>query len=259
VPFPAFAADPLATPAPVFRIVENIVAPEITGVSAATLAAGPVAPGSIVSGFGLGFTATTFRSDAAPLPQLGPVTVDIIDLHGVRRPAPLYLAAPEQLNFVVSPDTVPGQAVMNVSSNGQSVATGTLRIARVAPGLFSATGDGKGIPAGFAVRPGQSALLARFNSATSTWIPEPVVIGDDTYLSLYGTGIRGRTALSDVQLRIGGESIPITFAGPHSQMVGVDQVNAGPLPASLRGRGNVSLELLVEGQSANALSIQIAP
>jgi uncharacterized protein (TIGR03437 family) len=49
---------------------------------------------------------------------------------------------------------------------------------------------------------------------------------------------------------------PVLFAGAQGTFVGLDQINV-EAPGSLRGRGEVSLVLTVDGQAANAVSINI--
>jgi hypothetical protein len=46
--------------------------------------------------------------------------------------------------------------------------------------------------------------------------------GDQTFLELYGTGIRGRARLEDVGALIGGMSRPVEFAKEQGELVGVD-------------------------------------
>jgi uncharacterized protein (TIGR03437 family) len=76
-------------------------------------------------------------------------------------------------------------------------------------------------------------------------------------LSLFGSGIRGRSALANVTASIGGAAVPATYAGAQSEFVGLDQVNLGPLRRSLTGAGVVDVVIVVDGQNANTLQIQI--
>ncbi len=48
----------------------------------------------------------------------------------------------------------------------------------------------------------------------------------------------------------------VLFAGAQGDFVGIDQCNLR-LPNSLAGRGDVSIELLVDGKAANSVSIRI--
>ena len=71
-----------------------------------------------------------------------------------------------------------------------------------------------------------------------------------------GTGIRYRTALSEVRAKIGGEEVSISYAGEQGGYVGLDQVNL-LLPRSLAGRGEVDVTLIVDGKPANTVKVQI--
>jgi uncharacterized protein (TIGR03437 family) len=77
------------------------------------------------------------------------------------------------------------------------------------------------------------------------------------YVSFYGTGIRGRSALSAVTVTLGGQGIPCFFSGPTSEFPGMDQVNIGPLPGALAGRGEVDVVLTVAGKPANTVTLTI--
>ena len=73
---------------------------------------------------------------------------------------------------------------------------------------------------------------------------------DDVYLVLYTTGVRFRSDLANVSATIGGVTTRVLFAGAQGAFVGLDQVNL-QVPRSLAGRGEVDVELLVDGQVAN--------
>jgi len=74
---------------------------------------------------------------------------------------------------------------------------------------------------------------------------------------LFGTGIRGRSDLSNVKVEVGGEAMQVLYAGPQSEFVGLDQVNL-ILSRSLIGRGEVNVVLTVDGKVANTVTITIA-
>ena len=83
------------------------------------------------------------------------------------------------------------------------------------------------------------------------------VEGEDVFLLLFGTGMRGFT--SQVTATVGGENVKVLGPGPvtHSIFVGLDQVNIGPLPRSLAGRGEVEIVLTADGKAANAVTVAI--
>jgi len=80
--------------------------------------------------------------------------------------------------------------------------------------------------------------------------------GRPVYLSLIGTGIRNRTALSDVTCTIGGVDVPVEYAGPAPGFVGMDQVNLR-LTKGLPSSDYDPLILSVDGRPANRVYIAI--
>jgi uncharacterized protein (TIGR03437 family) len=49
----------------------------------------------------------------------------------------------------------------------------------------------------------------------------------------------------------------VLFAGPQGTLVGLDQVNIGPLPRSLKSQGDVNIGLSVDGKTANTVTLRI--
>jgi len=187
--------------------------------------------------------------------------LSVKDSAGTTRAAPLYYAGPTQINYVLPDGTAPGAATVTVSKNGATVATGTIQVADVAPGLFTANADGTGAPA---------AIIAKFPaSGASTWqyaatcgaaagscMPYPIDLGapgDQVYLELYGTGIRGYK--SGITVTIGGTAGNPVFA-IQPQYPGMDQVNT-LIDRSLIGRGDVDVILTVDGVAANTVKINV--
>jgi uncharacterized protein (TIGR03437 family) len=131
----------------------------------------------------------------------------------------------------------------------------------VQPGIFTANRDGKGVPAATAVRgtaSGQTPVAVfQCDNVGANCTPVPIDLGaagDVVVITLYGSGIRNQT--SGVQVRIGGDSAPVLFAGAHSTFQGLDQVNV-QLPATLRGRGAVDVILTADGKTANTVNINV--
>jgi uncharacterized protein (TIGR03437 family) len=73
-------------------------------------------------------------------------------------------------------------------------------------------------------------------------------------LVLYGTGLRHRADLARVKVKIGGVEAIIDYADKQGQFFGLDQINVR-LPQSLRGRGEVAVEVSVEGKVANLVKV----
>jgi len=245
----------------------------VVSASAASFYGGALAPEEIVAAYGIGMaTGTQLATDIDPntpgeqLPTtlLG-TTVKVTDSAGTERAAPLFFVSPSQINYLIPPETSVGTAIVTVTSGDGTVSVGTAQIATAAPGLFTANGDGAGAPAAAIMRYNSNGALqsiegvAQFDPAQQRFVPRPLSIGESTdlvFLILYGTGLRHRQSLSTVSARIGGVDAPVYYAGKQSDFAGLDQINA-LLPRSLIGKGEVEVELVVDGKTANKVRINI--
>jgi uncharacterized protein (TIGR03437 family) len=246
--------------------IHRIAAPgAATTVSAANYRGSPLAPESIVAAFGQDFATTT---QAAPANQTLPTalagaSIRLTDAAGTSRLAPIFFVSPTQFNFQIPPGTVPGNATITFSNTNGASSTGSINIANVAPGLFTANASGRGLAAAQAlrVRGGTQTFepIARFDPAQNQFVAVPIDLGPETdqvFLVVYGTGFRFRSSLGAVAATIGGTAAQVTFAGPQGTFVGLDQGNI-LLPRSLIGRGEVDVVLTVDGQAANTVRISI--
>jgi uncharacterized protein (TIGR03437 family) len=222
-----------------------------------------VAPASIAAAFGRQIGASTVLAMSLPLPTtLGDVSVEVVDSGKTARLAELFYVSPNQVNFVVPDATKTGTATVNIKKGMSVTATATVNVAAVAPGLFTANGAGVGVAA---------AIAIRHIIATQTDSEVPVFHCDDhgcssigiemgpdatVFLELFGTGIRGRSALTNVTATIGGESVNVLFAGAQGQFPGLDQVNLS-LPQDLHTRGETDIVLTVDGVTANKVRINL--
>jgi uncharacterized protein (TIGR03437 family) len=140
-----------------------------------------------------------------------------------------------------------------------------LDIATVAPGFFTANGDGTCVVSADLIRVNSvmQAQTASFpfhcGQTQGSCVADPIDLSgpDSFYLLLFGTGIRGRSSLSAVNATVGGVSVPVLYAGPQSEYPGLDQVNIGPLPASLTGRGQLTIAVKVDGKDAPPVTVAI--
>jgi uncharacterized protein (TIGR03437 family) len=211
-------------------VLLNISQPApLTVVSAASFAAGPLAPDSLATAFGAGLapnTAVTVAGTSATI---------------------LY-ASSGQVNFLV-PSSVPtGSATVTVAGSKGSVST-PVTIAAVAPALF--TLNAAALAAAYVVR-------VRQGNQTVEPISDPIDLGppgDQVYLSLFGTGLRGAPP-GQVSVGIQGIDAPVIYAGPQSQFSGLDQVNV-QLPRELIGTGDVSVVLTAAGIAALTVHISV--
>ena len=232
-----------------------------TTVSAADFT-GPVAPGSIVSGFGV--TGAVFEvAEMVPLPtNLGGVSIRVTDSEGADSSAAFFFSSNLQSNFLIPAGAALGDAVLTVFQGDQILASGSVRIEPIAPTLFGANANGMGVAAA------RFLLVLADNSRVEDFIfdsnlPEgsrtalPIDLsgeGELVFLLLFGTGIRGST--SEVTATVGGVAVPVLGAVEHPIFVGLDQVNIGPIPLELIGAGEVEIILVVDGVAANAVTVR---
>jgi uncharacterized protein (TIGR03437 family) len=244
----------------------NLVTPFLTSANASsydlTVAAGDAAPAaardSIVAAFGGGLADSTVNAGDGGLPtELGGSRVDITqsNLAGGNRQTTsqgLYFVSPNQVNYHLSTNLSDGGALVEVI-NGSTRAAGVIHVEDVAPGLFSIDGSGSGAGAGFAaVGDNYTELFRTVNGAPTT---HPISIGgQEVYLVLYGTGFRNAT---DVAVTVNGIEVPVTYSGEQSEYAGLDQLNAGPLPASLAGAGVVEIKMTAGGRTSNTVTCEL--
>jgi uncharacterized protein (TIGR03437 family) len=217
-----------------------------------------LAPESIAVAYGQNLASTTAQAGGLTLPiMLGGVTVTVKDSSGVSRPAGLYYVSSGQIDYVIPSGTAPGVATVMVGTTPSAAL-----ISSIAPGLFSANGTGKGVAAAVAIRAsadGTQVPVPVFQCGSSGCVAVPMDLGassDILVLELYGTGIRGRTALANVVAEIGGIPATVAYAGPQPQYAGLDQVNVY-VPRSLAGAGEVPVVLTVDGVTANVVTVDI--
>jgi uncharacterized protein (TIGR03437 family) len=235
-------------------------------VSAASFVGTALASESIVAGFGEGLATSTEAAVTVPLPtSLAGTTVRVRDSAGVERLAPLFFVSSSQVNYQVPPGTAAGPATLIINSGDGTVSTGTMQIARVMPGLFAANSNGMGVAAALALRVKADGsqlyeLVSTYDGAQQRFVPLPLSLGpegEQVYLILFGTGVRNSSSLANVQTRVGGTEVPVAFVGAVEGLVGLDQLNLGPLPRSLAGRGEVTVAVQVDGQAANVVTVSI--
>jgi uncharacterized protein (TIGR03437 family) len=263
-PFPGGVIPPNRLGDPhAWRIVNRLGL--LATVSAASFSGAILASESIVAAFGADLATATEEARTTPLPTtLAGTTVKVRDGGGTQRDAPLYFVSQGQVNFQIPPGTAIGAATFTITSGNGSVSVGSAPIATVAPGLFAANASGQDVAAGVVVRvkAGGSQVfepVARFDPTQNKFVTEPIDLGpesDRVFLILYGTGIRFQSSLSAVTVRVGGVDTPVLFAGAAPGFVGLDQINV-LLPRSLMGRGEVDVELTVDGKAANTVKVNI--
>ena len=248
--------------------IAKIGAPDITfaaPVSAASFIGTQFAPESMVALFGLALAPGIEAANSVPLPTaLQGTTVKVTDRNNVERLAPLFFVSPNQINLLIPAGTAPGAARVQVVPRDGAPINAVVQIEAAAPAVFSADASGKGLAAAVALRikaDGTQVFerVADFDPVQQRFVPIPVDLGaatDQTFLLMFGTGLRGRSGLEAVQVRVGGVTVTPQSVGPQGGLVGLDQMNL-PLPRSLAGRGLVTIEMTVDGLMANAVTVSI--
>lgn len=219
--------------------------------NAASLATGPVAPASTVliegSGFGNSFFGLTVRigSSDAPVLRVSDTALEV--------------AAPADLE--------PGTTAPVTVNSRTGLFQGSVPVDRVAPGIFSANRDGKGVALAAVLR------IDADNITTITPVYEcidgpgtctavPIEAGDEAdqlFLLLRGTGIRNRRTLDDVQVTIGGQPAEVQSADAVDTFTGTDQIVV-KMPAGLGSDAagkitQLTIAVTVEGKAANPVTM----
>jgi uncharacterized protein (TIGR03437 family) len=206
----------------------------ITIANAASGSAGPLAPGSIASLYGTG------------LPPSAALTVN-----GVT--APVFGEIPSQINFQIPFEVGPGTATVNMMANGAVMATATIQIGSVGPGLFTQAGggaavlnqdysvNGSGSPAA------AGSVIAAYLTGLGPVQP-PMATGAPAPLNVLSR------ATDSVTATIGGLPATVVFSGLAPGYTGLYQVNvqvpqltSGPYP----------LQISVNSVASNAAPIYI--
>ncbi|MBV9507530.1 MAG: hypothetical protein JO323_21255, partial [Acidobacteriia bacterium] len=192
--------------------------------------------------------------------SLAGVSVNVTDSAGTPRAALLYgvYGSANQINLVIPAGTALGPAVVSVTLPGGVVITTAVNVVNIVPGIYAASDTGQGIYAGqvtYAHKDGTQTVVqsGSFNGASFSPIPINLSTpGDQVYLVLYATGLRHGASLTAA---VNGAAIPVAFFGAQSVNPGLDQINLGPLPASLAGAGQANIVVTVDGQAANTVTV----
>ena len=161
-------------------------------------------------------------------------------------------------------NTAAGVATVTITSGDNVLSLGMATLAPFAPGLFTASATGQGVAAAVALRIKADGTLlyepvAQYDSVRNQFVALPIDLGavnDQVFLLLFGTGVRGRSASSPVTARFGTTSAEVLYAGAQGELIGLDQLNVR-VPRSLLGRGEIEIEMTVDGKPTNAVRVAI--
>lgn len=253
----------------------QITTTPVTTVSAASFEIAAVAPDSIVAAFGANLaTQTVVASDtdpAAPGIQL-PTSLGGSSVEVGGRLAEILFVSPGQINYIVPSATTPGSVPVIIRAANGVVSNGTVGVARVAPGIFTANSSGRGAAAALLIRVKTDGTqiyesVAEYNQQTSQFMTRPIdlgPVGERVFLVLFLSGLRGATDANgdgnlneSVRILLGGTEVAPIYAGRQPEYLGLDQVNA-EIPRDLLGRGIVSLTVAVKDvQASNPVEIEV--
>lgn len=266
-PIPAFAPSSPTSftitlpPASVTSLGADLAQPSTRILSSASLGGITVGQESIATAWVPSLPIPTMGG-GAPTVNLAGITLNLQDSAGITRPAPLFYVSPTQINFQIPMGTAPGPATATIANSAGPSVSAQVRITPVAPGLFAANGNAQGVAAAqfLRIHPDGSqsyGLVFQCDSNGANCRSNPLNLhsSDQVYLIFYGTGIRNRSALANVQVTIGGIASNVLYAGPQPSDVGLDQVNV--LAPALSGLADVPVILTVDGLAANTLSIGV--
>ncbi len=215
--------------------------------------------GGIAIGYAL-ITETPEAADTLPLPtELGGVSLRITDSSGVERLAPLLYAGIGSINFLVDPDTAPGLAktklIRRRAARLETEPEGSIIVAPVAPGFFSATMNARGPAVGIAVQHESAYPLFECDDvATCRTIPVAVASDGSTLVHVYGTGFRNAT--QPLSATIGGHHVHIVEAGPQPDVPYNDRVVLR-IGAELAGLGEEDLVFWAGPRVSNVVRIRL--
>lgn len=133
-----------------------------------------------------------------------------------------------------------------------------IEVLSIATGLFShPVGGDPAIAIALTVHAdGSRTQELTYDPATGQYQAVAITEGEEIYLLLFGTGIRGHGGVASAT--VGGAAVPVLAAVTQGEFVGIDQVNIGPLPPSLEGTGLAQVIVTVDGVGSNAVTINLA-
>lgn len=226
----------------------------------------PLPAGGIGSLFGLGLARETAEAKTIPLLTKlsdvrlrlqSPGSTELEDL-------PLFYVSPTQINFLL-PDRELFQAVIWVDREGDVATSFAISIQRGTASIFTANQDGRGVPAGFAVRvPAgtttqlEQPLFRCPSDVIGGCLPQAVEMGaegDVVFLVLYGLGFPDQQDGFEPVVTIDGERVRVAYSGRQGQYLGLSQLNV-EVPRHLRGRGTV--EVVVDSARGVSNAVQVA-
>lgn len=254
-----------------FRLLSvEVPAPAISSVLNAASRSSTVAPGVIAVVQGTDLASDSSPAIALPrstsLPTILQGTSVIIahdsGTESAKQEAGLYSVTPTETTFRMPEDFQSGLATVTVMHEGGLSEPIVVQVSRVAPGLFAANGDGRGVAAATAFRVSgdgtrTQVAVSRYDPDQKRYVAVPLdarEILSRVYLTLFGTGLRGGVRPAAVTIR--GRHVRVESAGPSRGFPGVDELVVGPIHVSAGSR-EVEVIAIVDGERSNAVTIAL--
>lgn len=240
-----------------FTRISTAPAPAPQVANGASFAAGPVAPGEIVSIFGANLGPAAGVSGGLSADGRLDTSVSGVTVQFDETPAPLFYVRSDQINAQV-PYATAGRQVTQVKVlyQGAPSSVASVPVAPTAPALFVNPDDRT------------RALVINPNGKVNS-VADPAQPGDVVVLYATGEGqtdppgVDGKPAdapyphpAAPVELKIDGQNADILYAGAAPGFAGLMQVNAR-VPANIVGSGLVSAQLFVGGVSSPSAKIAV--
>ena len=228
----------------------------MNNLNGASFLSGPLAPDSFATAFGAGLAAAAQMAGLPYPAALGGTTVTIADSAGAQQSAQISYVSPSQVNYIVPHGTALGPATVTVAVDNIAISSAPATIGTIDPGLFLFSGTNLVAANVLRVHADNSETVDNVYTinASGALVPAPIDLSpatDQVFLVLYGTGWRAHSAASNsVAVTAGGVSLPLYYAGAQPQYPGLDQIDV-LLPQSLAGKGDVVIQVVVDGQAAN--------
>ncbi len=215
--------------------------------------------GGIVTMYGPILAERAMTAPRGPLPvRMVNVSVRVVDSRGVTRPAGLITtgAGWSQISFVVPAESAAGPAEVRLERTDGSVSTVQTRIGDIAPGLATASADGRGVAKAtyFSGNAAGQPAWACGGPSDCRALPIPLARGLRTTLRLEGTGFRNAPAQTAIVALAGGVRLPAISILPMAEQPGRDYLTL-VVPDSLIGRGEMDLWVRVAGQLSNVVRV----
>lgn len=218
--------------------------------------------GGVATAYGPILADRELGTGIAPHPRtLGNVSVRVTDSRGAARFAPLLHtgAGWTQISFVIPPESATGPAEAAIVRTDGSISRSRIVIADVAPGLWTATADGRG--------PAMALVTQRLsNGATKTfnsWRCDAngcadVAIGvqpqSDTTLQLIATGFRYAGSHPNVVVTLGDRRLTPIFLAP--RITPENDNLTIRIPRDFRATGDIDVWFSVNGITSNVARLK---